>query len=139
MSSTPPQVGAQPPTVTLTNPAGVEEQVQSDTQLHILPTITNLDPTSGAVGTQVGIVGGGFVGATKVTFGGVKATSFTVVDPTLIQADVPAGAKTGKIVVTTPNGKPAKRRSPSTERGAMTIADVAASLDLPVGNLQHVF
>jgi uncharacterized repeat protein (TIGR03803 family) len=80
------------------------EQVESQGAVHILPLITNLDPTSGPVGTQVGIVGGGFIGATEVTFGGVKATNFTVVSPTLIQAIVPAGARTGKVVVTTPNG-----------------------------------
>jgi uncharacterized repeat protein (TIGR03803 family) len=78
-------------------------QMQTDSTIHILPMITNLDPSSGAVGTQVGIVGGGFAGATKVTFGGVKA-SFTVATPTLIQATVPRGAKTGKVAVTTPNG-----------------------------------
>ncbi|MFY9844666.1 MAG: choice-of-anchor tandem repeat GloVer-containing protein [Terriglobales bacterium] len=87
-------------TVTLATGAQVESQVA----MHILPIITNLDPPSGAVGTQVGIVGGGFAGAKKVTFGGVKATSFTVNSPTLILATVPAGAKTGKVKVTTPNG-----------------------------------
>jgi uncharacterized repeat protein (TIGR03803 family) len=79
-------------------------QIQTLSAMHILPLITNLDPPSGPVGTQVGIVGGGFAGATKVTFGGVKATNFTVVSPSLIQAIVPRGAKTGKVVVTTPNG-----------------------------------
>lgn len=80
------------------------QQLQSQQNVHILPKITNLDPTSGHVGTQVGIVGGGFAGATKVAFGGVRATSFTVVTPSLIQAIVPAGAKTGKVGVATPNG-----------------------------------
>jgi uncharacterized repeat protein (TIGR03803 family) len=79
-------------------------QMQTQSAMHILPVIKNLDPTSGPVGTQVGIVGGGFAGAKKVTFGGVKATQFTVVNPTLIQAIVPPGARTGKVKVTTPNG-----------------------------------
>jgi uncharacterized repeat protein (TIGR03803 family) len=87
-------------TVTLATGA----QVESELAMHILPIITNLDPSSGPVGTQVGIVGGGFAGAKKVTFGGVKATSFTVNSPTLIMATVPAGAKTGKVKVTTLNG-----------------------------------
>jgi hypothetical protein len=56
------------------------------------------------VGTQVGIVGGGFAGATKVEFGGVAATTFNVNTPGLIQAIVPSGAKTGKVTVVTPNG-----------------------------------
>jgi uncharacterized repeat protein (TIGR03803 family) len=92
-----------PVVVTITNPAGGEEQLQSQQTLQILPTITNLDPASGMPGTQVGIVGGGFAGATKVTFGDAKA-NFTVATPSLIQATVPAHAKTGKIHVYTPNG-----------------------------------
>jgi len=79
-------------------------EIQTQSAEHILPLITNLDPPSGPVGTQVGIVGGGFAGTKKVTFGGVKATNFTVVNPPLIQAIVPTGAKTGKVAVTTPNG-----------------------------------
>ena len=71
---------------------------------HILPKITNLDPSSGHVGSIVNITGGGFTGAKKVTFGGVAATSFSVLSATLIQATVPTGAKTGKVGVQTPNG-----------------------------------
>ncbi len=93
-----------PIVVTLTNPAGGEEQVQSQQNMHILPVINNLDPARGTPGSQVDIAGGGLLGATKVTFGS-KAASFTVIAPNLIQATVPAGAKTGKIAVTTPNGK----------------------------------
>jgi uncharacterized repeat protein (TIGR03803 family) len=89
-----------PITVTLATGA----QIESQTNMHIVPIITNLDPPSGPVGTQVGIVGGGFTGATEVTFGGVKATNFTVVTPSLIQAVVPARAKTGEVKVATPNG-----------------------------------
>ncbi len=92
-----------PVVVTAINSAGGEEQLQSQQNLHILPTITNLDPTSGPAGTSVGIVGGGFAGATKVSFGGVKAR-FTVNTPSLIQATVPARAKTGKVRVTSRNG-----------------------------------
>ncbi len=77
---------------------------ESQLAMRILPAITNLDPLSGSVGMQVNISGGGFAGATKVTFAGVKVTNFTVVTPALIQATVPAGAKTGKVTVTTPNG-----------------------------------
>jgi uncharacterized repeat protein (TIGR03803 family) len=92
-----------PVVVTTVNSAGGQEQLQSQQKLHILPTITNLDPGSGSVGTSVGIVGGGFQGATEVTFGGVKA-SFTVDTPSLIKATVPVNAKTGAVRVHTPNG-----------------------------------
>ncbi|MGO8984433.1 MAG: IPT/TIG domain-containing protein [Terriglobales bacterium] len=56
-------------------------------------------------------MGGGFNRATKVTFGGVKTTNFTVASPTLIQAIVPAGAKTGHVAVTTPNGAAASKET----------------------------
>ena len=80
------------------------EQIETQAAMRILPMISNLDPSSGAVGTQVNIVGGGFAKAKKVMFGGVVATSFTIVTPSTIRATVPTGAKTGKVVVTTPNG-----------------------------------
>ena len=53
---------------------------------------------------QVTITGSGLTGTTKVTFGGVKATSYTVNSGTQITATVPTGAKTGKVAVTTPGG-----------------------------------
>jgi uncharacterized repeat protein (TIGR03803 family) len=80
-------------------------QVQTVSSVHILPLITTIDPLSGPVGTVVTISGGGFNGATKVTFGGVNATSFTVLSPTTIQATVPSGFIKGKVVVKTRNGK----------------------------------
>jgi len=80
-------------------------QVQTVSAVHILPLITSIDPLSGPVGTQVTISGGGFTGATRVTFGGVNATSYTVVSPTTIQAIVPSGFTKGKVTVKTRNGK----------------------------------
>ncbi len=88
--------------VAVTIDTGLQYQTQS--AIHVLPIITGLDPVSGTPGTQVVITGGGFAGAKKVSFGGVKATSFSVQDPMHISATVPAAAKTGKVVVTTPNG-----------------------------------
>ena len=69
----------------------------------VLPAITTISPTSGVVGTVVKISGSGLTQATKVTVGG-KAGTFTVHGDSQITATVPAGAKTGKIVVTTPGG-----------------------------------
>ena len=42
--------------------------------------------------------------ATAVVFGGVAATSFTVVSDIEVTATVPTGATTGKIEVTTKGG-----------------------------------
>jgi len=67
------------------------------------PTISSFNPTSGAAGTTLTILGSSFNGATQVAFNGVAA-SFTINSDTLISAVVPTGATTGKITVTTPSG-----------------------------------
>jgi uncharacterized repeat protein (TIGR03803 family) len=87
--------------VTVAAPGGT---LTSNKIFRVTPTILSFSPTSGAVGTVVQITGNGFTGATSVTFGGVKATSFSVNSSTKITATVPTGAKTGKIQVTTPGG-----------------------------------
>jgi hypothetical protein len=69
-----------------------------------LPTITAFTPTSGVVGSSVTLTGTNFTGATVVAFNGAPAT-FTVRNATQIAAAVPAGANTGKIMVTTPIGE----------------------------------
>jgi uncharacterized repeat protein (TIGR03803 family) len=68
------------------------------------PHITSFTPTSGPVGTEVKISGTTFTGASKVAFDGVDATSFEVVNDSLVDAIVPSGAKTGAIQITTPGG-----------------------------------
>jgi uncharacterized repeat protein (TIGR03803 family) len=87
--------------VSVTTPSGT---VSSLGNIKILPTVTGFSPPSGPVGTSVIITGTGLTGATKVTFGGVKATTFTVNSGTQITAIVPNGALTGKIGVTTAGG-----------------------------------
>ena len=74
----------------------------------VLPVIIDFKPISGPVGTPVTITGSGFIGTKKVTFGGVAATSYTVDSGKQITTTVPAGAKTGKIAVTTPGGTTSK-------------------------------
>jgi uncharacterized repeat protein (TIGR03803 family) len=71
----------------------------------VLPTITGFTPPNGPVGTPVMITGTGLTQTMKVTFGGVAATTFTVNSDTQVTADVPTGAKTGKIGIRTKGGK----------------------------------
>jgi uncharacterized repeat protein (TIGR03803 family) len=78
--------------------------LSSYVSFRVTPVISSFSPTSGPVGTNVVITGNSLTGATSVTFGGVKATSFTVNSYTQITATAPTGAKTGKIAVTTPGG-----------------------------------
>ncbi len=93
--------GATTGSVTVTTPA---KTLTSNRVFRVDPAILSFNPTSGTVGTQVTITGNSFTGATKVTFGGVKATTFSVDSYTQIAATVPTGAKTGRIQVTTPGG-----------------------------------
>jgi hypothetical protein len=72
-----------------------------------IPTITGISPTSGptAGGTTVTITGSGFTGTTKVRFGSVLATSFTVVSDGQVTAVSPAHAAGAQnVVVVAPGG-----------------------------------
>jgi uncharacterized repeat protein (TIGR03803 family) len=93
--------GAKTGFVTVVTPGGT---LTSNKTFRVTPQITSFNPPSGPVGTPVTITGAGLTQTTKVTFGGVKATTFTVNSDTQVTATVPAGAKTGKIVITTAGG-----------------------------------
>lgn len=83
------------------------------------PTITNFSPVSACAGsgTTVTINGTSFVnGATTVTFNGTAATVVTFISTTQITADLPDGATTGPIAVTTPGGT-------ATSAGNFTVTD----------------
>jgi len=72
-----------------------------------VPTVTGITPPTGttAGGTTVTITGTGFTGATKVTFGAVAVTSYTVVSDTEITAvSPPQAASIQNIHVTTAGG-----------------------------------
>jgi uncharacterized repeat protein (TIGR03803 family) len=87
--------------VTVTTPGGKRT---SNTIFRVAPVIISFSPPSGPVGQQVTISGNSFTGATRVTFGGVKATVFSVDNDAQITATVPSGAVTGRIQVTTRDG-----------------------------------
>jgi uncharacterized repeat protein (TIGR03803 family) len=67
------------------------------------PRVKFFYPTSGGVGAGVFLDGANFLGATSVDFNGIPA-KYLVRGVNYIVAAVPAGATTGKISVTTPNG-----------------------------------
>ncbi len=98
--------------VTVATPSGF--RVSSKT-FRVLPVISSFSPTSGTVGIQVVIKGTGLTQTTKVTFGGVKATAFTVNSATQVTATVPTGAVTGKISITTAGGT-------ATSSGTFTVS-----------------
>ena len=68
-----------------------------------VPKLESFTPTSGITGSTVTISGGGLGGVSAVSFGGLVA-QFKVVSASKIEAVVPAGAKAGKLSLTTPSG-----------------------------------
>ena len=90
-----------------TGPATVLEpggNLVSPQTYKVLPTVSGFNPKAGKVGAQVVVTGMSLKQATAVSFGGVKATAFTVNSDTQVTATVPAAAKTGKVAVTTAGG-----------------------------------
>lgn len=68
------------------------------------PTVGAIAPPRGRVGTLVSIPGANLTFTRSVTFGGVPASSFTVVSDSLVTAVIPVGASSGHIAVVTANG-----------------------------------
>ncbi len=61
-------------------------------------TITSFTPTSGGTGNVITINGSGFTGTTNVSFGGINASTFTVVNDNVIHATVGNG-QSGEVKV----------------------------------------
>jgi uncharacterized repeat protein (TIGR03803 family) len=77
----------------------------------VLPTIASFTPPSGPVGTPVVITGTGLSQTTLVKFGTVKATSVTLNSDTQVTAEVPTGATSATIHVTTSGGSATSKAS----------------------------
>ena len=88
-------------TITVTTAGGM---ATSKAKFTVVPEVTSFTPTNGPTGTSVTITGNSFTGTTKVTFGGVAATSYKAKSDTTVDALVPTGAVTGPIAVTTAGG-----------------------------------
>lgn len=91
----------------------VSDGIHSDTSIkyplfvavpYPLPIVTAYSPVSGGPGTIVNITGNFFKDASAVSFGGIPATSFSLISYMQIQATVGAGGN-GNVTVTTPRGK----------------------------------
>jgi hypothetical protein len=73
----------------------------------VVPTVTEITPTSGSAGNQMTITGTGFTAATSVSFASTTSTAtatHTVESDTQILATIPAGSGTVDVTVTTPAG-----------------------------------
>jgi len=93
--------GATTGLVTVAIPSG---NLKSNRTFRVTPVLKSFTPPSGTVGTPVTITGVSLTQTSKVTFGGVKATTVVVNSDTQVTANVPNGAKTGKIAISTPGG-----------------------------------
>jgi uncharacterized protein (TIGR03382 family) len=67
------------------------------------PSITGFSPESGTTGTMVTVEGSDFTGTKVVRFNGV-ATRFSVISDTQLQAFVPEGVRTGRLLITNGSG-----------------------------------
>jgi large repetitive protein len=99
--------------VSVTTPNGTATSSASFTVTVPGPSVSGFSPSSGVVGASIGIGGARFTGATSVKFNGVTA-SFTVTSDGWITAQVPSGATSGPVSVTTPNGT-------ATSSGSFTV------------------
>lgn len=68
------------------------------------PLVSRFNPPSAPVGQTVLLWGSNLLAATAVSFNGTAATSFKVPSSQGIWVQVPAGATSGPVTVTTPNG-----------------------------------
>ncbi len=69
-----------------------------------MPSLGYARPASALPGATVLLRGKNLLAASAVTLNGVPAASFTVRSVDYIAAVIPAGATTGPVTVTTPNG-----------------------------------
>ncbi|WP_201979721.1 IPT/TIG domain-containing protein [Hymenobacter rubidus] len=96
--------GASTGPISVTTPGG---SAVSTTNFAVIPVpvITSFAPSSGGVGTSVVISGGNFQGTTVVSFNGTSAPGYVVNGTgTQITVNVPSGASTGPISLTTGGG-----------------------------------
>jgi hypothetical protein len=69
-----------------------------------LPTVSGLIPASGKPGASLILWGENLLGATGVSFNGTPATTISNISKEYVAVTVPAGATTGPVTITTPNG-----------------------------------
>ncbi len=118
-------LGAGAGPITVTTPSGTATSTQVFTPT-LPPTITDISPLAGPIGTTVTVTGTGFAGATSVEFAGVAA-DFTVVSTTQLTAIVPLGAGAGPITVTTPSGTATSTQVFTPTLPGLSIIDVSVT------------
>lgn len=104
------------------------------------PTITGFTPTVGSAGTAVTITGTNFQTTTssnRVTFNGIRATVSSATATSLVAA-VPAGASSGRLAVSTPEGKAVSASDFYVPPPGFTGADVESTGRIAFGETKTV-
>jgi outer membrane protein assembly factor BamB len=94
------------------------------TAIAATPTISGFLPASGPIGTSVTVSGTHLGGATKLRFNG-RSAIIKSATATTVKGNVPAGASTGKISVTTSGGTATSGASFTVTRGIQLSRHVA--------------
>jgi hypothetical protein len=95
--------------ISVTTPGGTATSSSKFTYYGI-PTISSFTPIQGGKNTSVVITGTNLKGATEVSFGGTKASGFSINSDTRITAKIESGS-TGELSVITPGGKATSNNS----------------------------
>jgi len=111
--------------ITVTDPNAQSASLPSGFTYTSAPAVSSVSPNSGSVtgGTTVKILGSGFQSGASVTFGGIAATSVTLVSSTEIQAVSPVSAAgTVSIAVTNTDSQSATLASAFTYFHTVTLS-----------------
>ncbi|MBX3733576.1 MAG: IPT/TIG domain-containing protein [Verrucomicrobiae bacterium] len=95
--------GAASGRIAVVTPGGTSQSAGTFTVAGLQPVISTFAPRSGPVGTRVTLIGSNLGTVTRVAFNGVPS-EYTIQSAASIEATVPAGATTGRIRVTNPEG-----------------------------------
>ena len=138
ITATSPAQGPVTTDVIVTTPVGVSATSAADKFIYeAVPTVSSLSPVAGTPsgGTAVTITGSGFGAASTVSFGGVLASSFSVVSSSEITVSSPSSAAGSiDVTVTTPVGTSASTASGEfTYEAAPSVSGLTPDAGLPAG------
>src|SRR5262249_1340362 len=130
--------GASSGPITVVTPQGTASSAGSFTVsvASAAPAIDGFTPRIGPVGSRVALIGSHLTGATGVPRNGTAA-AFAVDSDTELAFDVPPGATSGPVTVTTPNGSATSSKAftvgtPAPEIGSLTPGSGAAGTSVSI-------
>jgi len=122
--------------VTVTTTGGT---LTSNQMFRVIPQITSFMPPTGIDGTSVTITGVSLTQTTKVTFGGVASKSIKVNSDTSVTVTSPAGAKSGKIAITTAGGSATSSATFTVRPNIASFTPISGAVGTTVTIIGHGF